>query len=112
MSIDSTDDLRPASDTEACRVALQREGWRAGETALTDCGGKVTWIVTGQKGDRRIRAQGSTRHVAWREATNLVLMGGDGYAAPLREVRVGPRVTPREDSRGTQEYFTSPRTAT
>jgi hypothetical protein len=81
MSIDPTDG-RTADETEVLRVALHNDGWIVGETAFTAAEGKATWIVTGEKGERRIRAEGPTRHEAWREARNLAAMGGDGYAAP------------------------------
>jgi hypothetical protein len=77
-----SEEIRTADDTQALHVALEREGWSVGETAFTDGKGKATWIVTGTNGGRRFRAEGPTRHEAWREARNLVAMGGDGFAAP------------------------------
>jgi hypothetical protein len=76
----SWDVLQQANDAESWRVVLHREGWLVGETAFTDRGGSPTWIVTGQKDDVQIHAEGATRYDALREACKLVFLGDCGFA--------------------------------
>ena len=59
----------PSSDESFLR--LHAAGWSIGDVAYVDRGDGapvLVWLVTGTKGEDRIRAEGPTRDEAWREA--------------------------------------------
>jgi hypothetical protein len=64
------------SDSDSCYLALHAEGWMIGDMAVRDNkSGAVTWMVSGMRGHRQIRAEGASKDEAWKEAWYEAMLG-------------------------------------
>jgi hypothetical protein len=58
-------------------LRLHAAGWSIGDAAYVERGsGVLVWLVTGTNGENLIRAEGTTRNEAWREAVGQALAVG------------------------------------